>query len=78
VLATGRDTERGSAPADECERVTFLTADLTEEGAGADRRSSAERARSARHTRNPDYVAPQSRVDAIVAPLQSGRFSIVK
>jgi NAD(P)-dependent dehydrogenase (short-subunit alcohol dehydrogenase family) len=35
VLATGRDTERGSALADECERVTFLTADLTEEGAPA-------------------------------------------
>jgi NAD(P)-dependent dehydrogenase (short-subunit alcohol dehydrogenase family) len=30
VLATGRDGERGSALADECDRVTFLTADLTE------------------------------------------------
>jgi NAD(P)-dependent dehydrogenase (short-subunit alcohol dehydrogenase family) len=35
VLATGRDTERGSALAEECERVTFLTADLTEDGAPA-------------------------------------------
>jgi len=35
VLATGRDGERGSALAHECERVAFLTADLTEEGAPA-------------------------------------------
>jgi NAD(P)-dependent dehydrogenase (short-subunit alcohol dehydrogenase family) len=35
VLATGRDGERGSALADECERVTFLTADLTEADAPA-------------------------------------------
>jgi NAD(P)-dependent dehydrogenase (short-subunit alcohol dehydrogenase family) len=35
VLATGRDTERGATLAGECERVTFLTADLTEEGAPA-------------------------------------------
>jgi NAD(P)-dependent dehydrogenase (short-subunit alcohol dehydrogenase family) len=33
VLATGRDTGRGEALAAECERVDFLTADLTEDGA---------------------------------------------
>jgi NAD(P)-dependent dehydrogenase (short-subunit alcohol dehydrogenase family) len=35
VLATGRDSERGSSLAEECERVSFLTADLTEDGAPA-------------------------------------------
>jgi NAD(P)-dependent dehydrogenase (short-subunit alcohol dehydrogenase family) len=33
VLATGRDGERGSTLAAECERVSFLTADLTDPGA---------------------------------------------
>jgi NAD(P)-dependent dehydrogenase (short-subunit alcohol dehydrogenase family) len=35
VLATGRDSGRGEALAAECERVEFLTADLTEDGAPA-------------------------------------------
>jgi NAD(P)-dependent dehydrogenase (short-subunit alcohol dehydrogenase family) len=35
VLATGRDSERGESLCAECERVGFLTADLTEPGAPA-------------------------------------------
>ena len=35
VLATRRDAERGAALAAECDRVEFLTADLTEDGAPA-------------------------------------------
>jgi NAD(P)-dependent dehydrogenase (short-subunit alcohol dehydrogenase family) len=35
ILATGRDSARGEALAAECERVEFLTADLTGDGAPA-------------------------------------------
>lgn len=35
VLATGRDSERGESLCAECERVSFLTADLTDAGAPA-------------------------------------------